>query len=177
MNLLCSNIPVTPAYGVYISQLEIPVPSQGHCGYLSFPVVDWFCLFVDLWALPFPLEDCLLFGNFVITLIDQGSHSFLSKKFQVFSRSFLNFFKVSLNIPNELRDSLNQSLNINWTEIAYYILSTLHVHVCLVEPLWLITVYLFIPTLILPLELFCVLSISRLLFFLCIDVSMNELRT
>ena len=64
------------------------------------------------------------------------------------SRSFFHFFKVSLNIPNELRDSLNHSLNINWTGIAYYILSTLHVHVCLVEPLWLIAVYPFIPTLI-----------------------------
>jgi hypothetical protein len=29
----------------------IPVPSQGHCGFPSFPVVDWFCLFVDLWVL------------------------------------------------------------------------------------------------------------------------------
>ena len=88
-----------------------------------------------------------------------------SRSFQGVFKGFLHFFKVSLNIPNELRDSLNQSLNINWTGIAYYILSTLHVHVCLVGPLWLITVYLFIPTLILPLELFCVLSISRLLFF------------
>jgi hypothetical protein len=35
----------------------------------SFPVVDWFCLFVDLWVLPFPLEECSVFGNFVITLI------------------------------------------------------------------------------------------------------------
>ena len=46
-----------------------PVPSQGHCGFPTFPVVDWFCLFVDLWVLPFPLEDCSMFGNFVITLI------------------------------------------------------------------------------------------------------------
>jgi hypothetical protein len=29
--------------------------------------VDWFCLFVDLWVLPFPLEDCSVFGNFGIT--------------------------------------------------------------------------------------------------------------
>jgi hypothetical protein len=58
--------------------------------------------------------------------------------FQGVFKGFLHFFKVSLNIPNELRDSLNQSLNINWTGIAYYILSTLHVHVCLVGPLWLI---------------------------------------
>jgi hypothetical protein len=47
--------------------LEMPVPSQVHCGFPSFPVVDWFCLFVDLWVLPFPLEDCSVFGNFVIT--------------------------------------------------------------------------------------------------------------
>jgi hypothetical protein len=45
------------------------VPSQGHCGFPNFPVVDWFCLFVDLWVLPFPLEDCSVFGNFVIILI------------------------------------------------------------------------------------------------------------
>ena len=36
---------------------------------VSFPVVDWFCPFVNLWVLPFPLEDCSVFGNFVITLI------------------------------------------------------------------------------------------------------------
>ena len=42
---------------------------KAHCDFLSFPVVDWFCLFVDLWVLPFPLEDCSVFGNFVITLI------------------------------------------------------------------------------------------------------------
>jgi hypothetical protein len=24
--------------------LEMPVPSQGHYGFHSFPVVDWFCL-------------------------------------------------------------------------------------------------------------------------------------
>ena len=49
--------------------LEMPVPIQRHCGFPSFPVVDWFCLFVDLWVLPFPLEACSVFGNFVITLI------------------------------------------------------------------------------------------------------------
>jgi hypothetical protein len=47
----------------------MPVPSQGHCGFHSFPVVDLFCLFVDLWVLPFLLEDCSVFDNFVITLI------------------------------------------------------------------------------------------------------------
>jgi len=47
----------------------MPVPSQGHCGFPSSSVVDWFCLFFDLWVLPFSLEDCSVFGNFVITLI------------------------------------------------------------------------------------------------------------
>jgi hypothetical protein len=28
----------------------MPVPSQGHCGFHSFPVVDWFCLFIYLWV-------------------------------------------------------------------------------------------------------------------------------
>ena len=50
--------------------LEIPVPSQGHCGFPTFPVVGWFCLFVDFpEVLPFLLDDCSVFGNFVITLI------------------------------------------------------------------------------------------------------------
>jgi fumarate reductase subunit D len=49
----------------------MPVPSQGHCGFHSFPVVDWFCLFIYLWVLTFPLLDCSEFGNFVITLIEE----------------------------------------------------------------------------------------------------------
>jgi len=35
--------------------LEMPVPSQGHYGFHGFPVVDWFCLFIYLWVLTFPL--------------------------------------------------------------------------------------------------------------------------
>jgi hypothetical protein len=46
----------------------MPVPSQGHYGSHSFPVVDWFCLFIYLWVFTFPLKDCPGFGNFVITL-------------------------------------------------------------------------------------------------------------
>ena len=52
--------------------LEMPVPSQGHYGFHSFPVVDWFCLFIWLWVLTFPLWDCSEFGNFVITFISSG---------------------------------------------------------------------------------------------------------
>jgi hypothetical protein len=51
-----------------IISLEMPVPSQDHYGFPSFPVVDWFCLFVDICVLHFPLEDCSVFCNFVITL-------------------------------------------------------------------------------------------------------------
>jgi hypothetical protein len=47
----------------------MPVPSKGHYGFHSFPVADWFCLFIYLWVLTFPLLDCSEFGNFVITLI------------------------------------------------------------------------------------------------------------
>ena len=47
----------------------MPVPSQGHYGFHSFPVVDWFFLFIYIWVLTFPLLDCSEFGNFVITLI------------------------------------------------------------------------------------------------------------
>jgi hypothetical protein len=39
--------------------------------YLNPYLYNWFCLFVDLWVLPFPLKDCSVFGNFVITLINQ----------------------------------------------------------------------------------------------------------
>ena len=37
---------------VYLS-LEMPVPSQNHCGFHSFPVVDWFCLFIYSFDFPF----------------------------------------------------------------------------------------------------------------------------
>ena len=82
-----------------------------------------------------------------------------SRSFQGVFKGFLHFFKVSLNIPNELRDSQNQSLNINWTGIAYYILSTLHVMYVLLDPCGSLQ-YIF-----LFLHWSCLLSISRLLFF------------
>jgi hypothetical protein len=46
----------------------------GHYGFPSFPIVDWFCLFIYLWVLTFPLEDYLEFSNFVITLIIKVMH-------------------------------------------------------------------------------------------------------
>jgi hypothetical protein len=45
---------IAPIWGS-ICSLEMPVPSQGHYGFHSFTVVDWFCLFIYLWVLTFPL--------------------------------------------------------------------------------------------------------------------------
>jgi hypothetical protein len=67
--------------------LEMPVPSQGHYGFHSFLVVDWFCLFIYLWVLTFPLLDCSEFGNFVITLISLSPIYFIEN--HVFTKTFL----------------------------------------------------------------------------------------
>jgi hypothetical protein len=48
--------------------LEMPVPSQGHYGFTVFRLLTDFFLFIYLWVLTFPLEDCSKFSNFVITL-------------------------------------------------------------------------------------------------------------
>ena len=45
--------------------LEMPVPNQGHCDFPNFPVVDWFCMFVDLWVFTFPFEDYPYLLNFL----------------------------------------------------------------------------------------------------------------
>ena len=48
---------------------DVAVTYTHHYGFHSFPVVDWFCQFMYLWVLTFPLEDCSEFGNCVISLI------------------------------------------------------------------------------------------------------------
>ena len=53
---------------IFFTQNWCNMPSQGHHCFPNFPVVDWFSLFIFLWVLTFPLEDCSEFGNFVITL-------------------------------------------------------------------------------------------------------------
>jgi hypothetical protein len=58
-----------PFYLQIRSALLLIIP-RGRCSFFtvfSFPVVDWFCLFIYLWVLAFPLQDCSEFGNFVIT--------------------------------------------------------------------------------------------------------------
>jgi hypothetical protein len=39
-------------------------------------ITGWFCLFIYLWVLTFPLEDSSEFGNFVITLICKNTGKF-----------------------------------------------------------------------------------------------------
>ena len=46
--------------------LEMPVPSQGHYGFHNFLVVDWFCLFINLWVLTFL---CKIVRSSVILLL------------------------------------------------------------------------------------------------------------
>ena len=46
--------------------LEMPVPSQGHYCVHSFPVVDWFCLFIWLWVW---LSLCKIVWSSVILLL------------------------------------------------------------------------------------------------------------
>jgi hypothetical protein len=55
-------------------------------GFHSFPFVDWFCLFIYLWVLTFPLQDCSEFGTFVITLI-YASFDFLNLEILTFKIS------------------------------------------------------------------------------------------
>jgi hypothetical protein len=41
---------------------------SGSLRFHSFPVVDWFCLFIYLWVSTFPLLDCSEFGSFAPNL-------------------------------------------------------------------------------------------------------------
>jgi uncharacterized membrane protein (DUF485 family) len=50
----------------------MPVPSQGHYGFHSFPVVDWFCLFIYLWVW---LSLCKISRSSVILLLPLMVHS------------------------------------------------------------------------------------------------------
>jgi hypothetical protein len=56
-----NNIHKVKIFVVHISQIDM----MGVSDYFNY----WFCLFIYLWVLTFPLEDCSEFGNFVITLI------------------------------------------------------------------------------------------------------------
>jgi hypothetical protein len=78
--------------------LSMPVPSQGHYGFHSFPIVDWFCLFIYLWVLPFPLLDCSEFElwmwfkityHFVRSGLKQSS---LNKRKVISSRNIMRTF-------------------------------------------------------------------------------------
>ena len=91
----------------------MPVPSQGHYGFHSFPVVDWFCLFIYLWVLTFPLLDCSEFGNCVITLM---YHLLYLKYFNLPSILFGMFLETSdLLFLLELVYLFIQHINVHTT--------------------------------------------------------------
>ena len=111
------------------------VPSQGHYGFHSFPVVDWFCLFIYLWVLTFPLQGCSEFGNFVITLINfnhnvlhlldsiNGSHRvFFFFRFckNIFILTSSVFKRLSICIKNN-RLSYFITLNGFWSNVFFSI--------------------------------------------------------
>ena len=70
---------------------------SGSLRFFTFPVVDWFCLFIYLWVLTLPLEDCSEFGNFVITLICRLLFAFSSFSF-LYYIAFFFFFDLWLLI-------------------------------------------------------------------------------
>jgi hypothetical protein len=57
----------------------MPVSSQGHYGFHSFPVVDWFCIVVDLsyCCMQRPVRMCILDNIFNLYLINKTSLSAL----------------------------------------------------------------------------------------------------
>jgi hypothetical protein len=79
----------------------------------SFPVVDWFCLFIYLWVLTFPLLDCSEFGNFVITFIAYG------QIYNCFLLSFLLQFGVCRVHPS------SGNFNIFWQIFKCWLLQSL----------------------------------------------------
>jgi hypothetical protein len=85
------------------------VPSPGHCGFPSLPVVDWLCLFFDLLVLPFPLEDCSVFCNFVITLNDLTDSEYINN----FTTNETEYLYISDN-------SLRLFSNINKIVILFH---------------------------------------------------------
>ena len=69
--LFCRPLVALLLWPLYCLSFRNACTKSGPLRFPSFPVVDWFCLFIDLWVLTFPLEDCSVFGNFVITLIQR----------------------------------------------------------------------------------------------------------
>jgi hypothetical protein len=101
----------------------MPVPSQGHYGFPSFPVVDWFCLLKYLGVLTFPLEDCSEYGNFVITLIsstNKTDHHDLTVKLLKVVLSTINQTKIKLVNNQEIILSQIQNLQIATPFIFIY---------------------------------------------------------
>ena len=88
--------------------LNMPVPSQGHYDFHSFPVVDWFCLFINSWVLAFPLEDCsisviLLWPLFSILAANTADDEFETRSNQ--TNYFENiWYLLLLRSANNIRE-------------------------------------------------------------------------
>jgi hypothetical protein len=98
----------------YTISLEMPVPSQGHCGFHSFSVVDWFCLFINLWVLTFSLQDCSEFCNFVITLIDVCWHRYRLRTYISWTAYYNKLSMSKLRLCQQNNDAQMMSLIRQW---------------------------------------------------------------
>lgn len=78
-----------------LNLVTLRISNKGHYGFRpSFPIVYWFYLFADSWVSPFLLEDCTVFGTFVITLFYVSQYS--SKAFHYFIATCDNGFVSSV---------------------------------------------------------------------------------
>ena len=82
---------------------------SGSLRFPSFPVVDWFCLFIYLWVLTFPLENCSEFGNFVITLI----YSLRNMRTIKYTKTIW-YWGTNINESSLYATCIIQSLTDNW---------------------------------------------------------------
>jgi hypothetical protein len=101
----------------------MPVPSQGHYGFHSFPVVDWFCLFIYLWVLTFPLLDC---SEFMVLKATYYNISVISWQSILYKRVFCT------QLPGVFHRSILLSLSFfsfyyvsmyNKREVFFYIIN------------------------------------------------------
>jgi hypothetical protein len=75
----------------------MPVPSQSHYGFHSFPVVDWFCRSIYLWV--FLLSLCKIVRSSVILLLPLFKKDLHSRKPMIF---FISRYNLYGYIPTSL---------------------------------------------------------------------------
>ena len=151
----------------------MPVPNQDHYGFPSFPV-DWYCLFIYLWVLTFPLEDCPGFGNFVITLIQTTSVRLMMRScFAYVSKISHLFFIVcwpwgtrlfSLSAIMWVKCHTSSSLTVLSMATMYQTVLVVSYHVrkmpALFFPVWPMATRLFSLLDLMPLYVLCIIDIT-----------------